>query len=82
MLGGHGRKFKLNIKGLSQIIVSLIVNSFGKLDKIERFVEQANSDDLYGYCFTLTTREIVVVLSFCLLTFMVFLIEKGGILFS
>lgn len=81
-MGGHGRKLQLNIKGLSQIIVSLIVNSFGKLDKIGRFVEQANPDDLYGYCFKLTTREIVVVLSFSLLTFLVFMVEKGGILFS
>jgi len=80
-MGGKG-KFHINIKGLSQIIVSLIVNSFGKLDKIERFVEQANPEDLYGYCFKLTNREIVVVLGFSLRTLIVFMVEKGVILFS
>ena len=82
VMGGNGRKLQLNIKGLSQIIVSLIVNSFGKLDKIERFVEQANPDDLYDYCFMLTKREMVVVLNFVLLTLLVFMVEKGCILFS
>src|SRR5665648_54806 len=70
---GRGGKFNINIKGLSQIIVSLIVNSFGRLDKIERFVEQANSDDLYHYSFKLTSREMVVVLSFVLFTSLVFM---------
>lgn len=73
----RGGKFNINIKGLSQIIVSLIVNSFGRLDKIERFVEQANPDDLYHYSFKLTRREIVVVLSFVLFTSLVFMVEKG-----
>jgi len=77
VVGGRGRKFNLNIKGLSQIIVLLIVNSFGKLDKIERFVEQVNPDDLYEYCFKLTSREMVVVMSFILFTSLVFMVEKG-----
>lgn len=76
-LGGHRRKVRLNIKGLSRMIVSLIVNSFGKLDKIESFIERVNPEDLYNYNFRLSKREAVVVLSFILFTILVLMVEKG-----
>lgn len=76
-MGGAERKFKINIKGISQIIVSLIVNSFGKLDKIESYVEQVNPEDLYNYSFKLSKSDVIGVLSFIFLAFVVMMLEKG-----
>jgi energy-coupling factor transport system permease protein len=76
-MGGAQRKFKINVKGISQIIVSLIVNSFEKLDKIESFVEQVKPEDLYGYRFKLSKNDGFAVVSFILLTCLVVLVEKG-----
>ncbi|EHQ87613.1 energy-coupling factor transporter transmembrane component T family protein [Desulfosporosinus youngiae] len=75
---GEGKKrFKINIKGISQIIVSLIVNSFDKLDKIEHLVEKVNPEDLYNYRFKLSKNDLIGVLSFIALTAVVLMIEKG-----
>lgn len=79
VIGGRG-KFKINIKGISQIIVSLIVNSFEKLDRIQSFVEQVNPAELYGYSFKVSKKDGVAVLSFILLTSIVFMLEKGYLL--
>lgn len=76
-IGGGNWKFHINIKGISQIIVSLIVNSFEKLDKIESFVEKSTADDLYSYRFKLSIHEVVSILSFFLLVSLVVMIEKG-----
>lgn len=75
VIGGHGQ-FKLNIKGLSQIIVSMIVNSFGKLDKLERIVENVKPEELYSYRFRLSSREAVVISSFALFLASVLIVEK------
>ncbi len=77
VMGGTRRKFKINVKGISQIIVSLIVNSFEKLDKIESFVEQVKPEDLYSYHFKLTKSDGIAVASFILMTCFVVVIEKG-----
>jgi len=76
VIGGSNEKFKIKIKGISQIIVSLLVNSFEKLDKIQSFVEKVNPDDLYHYKFKISQREVVIVLSFILLTWVLLLIEN------
>lgn len=76
-IGSEKKKFQINITGISQIIVSLIVNSFEKLDKVQSFVENANPDDLYGYSFKITKRDIAVIFSFVLLTTVVSIIENG-----
>lgn len=73
-------KFSINVKGISQIIVSLILNSFDKLDKIENYVEKVNPDDLYNYRFRVSISDGVAVLSFILLVsvvYIVYIIEKG-----
>lgn len=77
VMGESKRKFRINIKGVSQIIVSLIVNSFEKIDKIQNFVEKAKSDDLYFYRFQLSKSDGVAVLSFVLFTAVVWMLEKG-----
>ncbi|WP_323414566.1 energy-coupling factor transporter transmembrane component T [Desulfitobacterium sp.] len=76
-MGEKGKRFKINLKGISQIIVSLIVDSFGKLDKIESFVEKVNPEELFYYSFNITKRDGLVVLSFMVLTSLVWLVEKG-----
>lgn len=77
VMGEDKRGFKLNIKGISQIIVSMIVNSFEKLDKIQSTVEKVNPDDLYNYSFKLSKSDLIGVLSFILLTAVVLIAEKG-----
>lgn len=77
VMGENKKRFKINIKGISQIIVSLIVDSFEKLDKIERFVEKVKPDDLYDYSFKLSKSDVIGVLSFISLTAVVLMIEKG-----
>lgn len=76
-IGGAKGKFRINIKGISQIIVSLIVNSFEKIDKIQSFVEKVNPDDLYSYEFKISKRDVIAIISFFIFTFAVITIEKG-----
>ncbi len=76
-IGGTKGKFRINIKGISQIIVSLIVNSFEKIDKIQSFVEAVNADDLYGYKFKVSKKDVFAVSSFVLFILVVIIIEKG-----
>jgi energy-coupling factor transport system permease protein len=71
------KKFRLNIKGIAQIIVSLIVNSFEKIDKIQCFVEEVKPEDLYGYRFKLSFKDILAVLSIVILTAAVWAVERG-----
>jgi energy-coupling factor transport system permease protein len=77
VMSGTKSKFKLNIKGISQIIVSLIVNSFEKIDTIQSFVETVNPDDLYSYEFKLSKNDAFAVLSFVILIAVIFMVEKG-----
>lgn len=77
-IGGTKGKFKINIQGISQSIVSLLVNSFEKLDKIQAFVENVNPDDLYHYKFKVSKRDVAAMMSFILLTAVLFMIERGN----
>lgn len=65
--GETGRKISINIKGLSQIIISLLVNSFENLDRIEDFVGHVKAEDLYYYRFKVNPRDMFAILSFLLL---------------
>ncbi len=76
-IGGNKIKLKTKIKGLSHIIVSLLVNSFEKINDIQSLVENVNPDELYNYKFKIFIREIVVVLGFIMLTSALLMVEKG-----
>lgn len=77
VMGESKGRFKLNLKGISQIIVSIIVDSFGKLDQIESYVESVNAKDLYYYRFKLSLKDGIVVVSFMIMTSVVYMAEKG-----
>lgn len=77
VIGESRRKFKVNINGVSQIIVSLIVNSFDKLDRIESFIEKAEPDDLYHYRFKLSVSDGLSIFSFFLFMYLVLMVEQG-----
>lgn len=76
-MGGAQKSLRINIKGISQIIVSLIVNSFEKIDKVQSFVEKANSEELYSYRFKWSKADSIATLSFILFILLVLLIEKN-----
>lgn len=75
--GGTRCKLKTIIKGIAQIIVSMIVSSFEKLEKIQSFVEKVNPADLYESKFKVSKSDAVLLLSFILLVLLVFNVEKG-----
>ena len=76
-IGGNKIKLKTKIKGISHIIVSLLVNSFEKINEIQNLMENVNPDELYNYKFKISIRDIVVVLSFIMLTSALLMVEKG-----
>ena len=77
VIGSDKRRFKINIKGISQIIVSLIVNSFEKIDKIQSFVEKVDPNNLYNYSFKLSKSDVIGIVSCIFLTAVVLIVEKG-----
>ena len=76
-VGENKRKFRINFKGISQVIVSLLVNSFEKLDKIQEFVEKVDCDELFEYRFRLAFRDVLAVGSIVFITSIMYMIEKG-----
>lgn len=76
-IGGNKIKLKTKIKGISRVIVSLLVHSFENINEIQDKVENLNSDELYHYKFKLAVRDIVVALSFIVLTSALIMVEKG-----
>lgn len=77
VIGGNKTKLKTKIKGISHIIVSLLVNSFEKINEVQSSIEKLNTDELYNYKFKISLRDIVVILSFIMLIFVLIMIEKG-----
>ena len=77
VIGGNKTKLKTKITGISHIIVSLLVNSFEKINEIQSSIENLNTDELYDYKFKISIRDIVVALSFILLTWVLLMVEKG-----
>lgn len=76
-IGGNKIELKSKIKGISHIIVSLLINSFEKINEIQSVVENVNPDELYNYKFKISLSDIVVVLSSIILTSVLLLVEKG-----
>ncbi|MEL1134772.1 energy-coupling factor transporter transmembrane component T [Desulfitobacterium sp. THU1] len=77
VVGEEKRKLKINVKGISQIIVTLIVDSFEKIDKIQEYVETVRPEDLYDYHFKFTWKDGVAILSFLILVALIWIAEKG-----
>lgn len=77
VVGEKKRRFRINVKGISQIIVTLIVDSFGKIDKIQEYVEKVSSEELYYYRFKFTVRDGGALLSFSLFVALLWIVEKG-----
>ncbi|MFA6809347.1 MAG: energy-coupling factor transporter transmembrane component T [Eubacteriales bacterium] len=67
--------YKINIKEISNILVSLIVNSFNKLERIQEFVETTNSEELYCYKLKLSKNDFWAIGSIVLLTILLFFTE-------
>lgn len=78
VIGGSQGKLKSKFKGISQIIVSLLVDSFQKLDEIESLVEKVNPADLFNYKFKMTIYEWIAAVSIALLILLLYITEKGN----
>lgn len=76
--GDNVEKLKLSekIKGISKIIVSLLVNSFEKINEVQELVENLNTDDLYNYKFKIGFKEVFVFTIFIVLIIMLFIVEN------
>jgi len=68
---------RINIKGISGIIVNFIVNSFKRMDAIEKYVKEVNAADLYNYRLKVSRLDIVASVSFVIVVFLVIIIENG-----
>lgn len=76
-VGEEKRKFRINVKGISQIIVNLIVDSFEKIDKIQEYVEKVSPEDLYYYRFGLRLKDAAGMLTFLVIVALIWGIETG-----
>lgn len=59
--------WKSKITVISDVLVSFIVNSFDRLDEVEEYVKQVESKDLFTYKYTISKREVLLLISFVLL---------------
>lgn len=78
VIGGSRRDLKSKLNGISQIIVSSLVDSFQKLDELERMVEKVSAQDLFDYELKMTRHEGIAALSITLLILTLYIIEKGN----
>jgi hypothetical protein len=69
--------FRAILREYPQVIVSLIVNSFERLDELPKKIEGLSSLDLYGYSFKADKWDRIVVLSSLLLVIAVSTLERG-----
>lgn len=76
MAGSSDRKFNINIKTISQIIVSLIMSSFDRLDKLESLLKEDHVG-IEPYRFKLSKDDVISILSFMVLISLMLLIERG-----
>ena len=67
--------FKTNIKQISDVLVSLIVKSFQKIERIEKLIEEGDSNHLYSYRFKFSKNDAIAILSFVVLFTMLIVIE-------
>ena len=77
VIGNGTRRFRINLNAISQIIVSLIINSFIKIDRIQSFVEKTKPEELYNYSFKLSKNDGVAIVSTLLFTVGVWILEAG-----
>lgn len=77
-VGKNRWDIKAKIKGVADILVTLIVDSFQKLGRIQSFVEEAAPGDLYNYRFRLSKYDGMGIIAVVLLAGFVFLLEKAG----
>lgn len=73
--GKSRRVFKLSIKGISSVLVSLIVDSFQKLDKVQAFVEHAGPG-FYSYRFKIRKYDGLAAVSMVILFTVVSVLER------
>lgn len=78
LVGGKASRLRSKIKGLSQIIVAVLVDSFQKLDEVEDHIAQTKAEELLYYRFRMTLREGMAASSLSLLLLMIYMVEKGN----
>ncbi len=78
VVGGKASQLRSKIRGLSQIIVAVLVDSFQKLDEVENTIAQAKAEELFNYRFRMTLREGMAASSLSLLLLMIYVVERGN----
>ncbi|HHY25834.1 MAG TPA: energy-coupling factor transporter transmembrane protein EcfT [Desulfitobacterium dehalogenans] len=77
VVGEERHKLRINVKGISQIIVNLIVDSFEKIDKVQEYVDKVSPEELYHYRFKFTLKDGVALVSFVVFVGIIWIIENG-----
>jgi len=67
--------FKTNIKQISDVLVSLIVKSFQKTERIEKLIEEGDANHLYLYRFKFSKNDAIAILSLAVFFIMLLVIE-------
>jgi len=73
----NGGKLKINVKGISQLIVSVIVGSFDRLSKVQARMEALTTADLYNYRLKVAGIDLTALAVFALLAAALAVVEKG-----
>jgi energy-coupling factor transport system permease protein len=78
VIGGNKSKLKSKLNGISQVIVSSLVDSFEKLDELENQVGKVSPQELFNYEFKMTKHEWIAALSITLLILILYIVETGN----
>lgn len=76
VMGEKKGRFSINVKGIAQLIVNLILDSFSNLDTIEEYVDRVKPEDLYHYKLKLTLKDGFAILSFTFLIAGIWMLER------
>lgn len=71
------RRYRFNVKDLSGVLVSIIVESFSRLDRIQESLASVDPRDLYTYRFRFTAVDALAAASVMLLAAVLAANEKG-----
>lgn len=71
------RRYRFKVKDLSGVLVSIIVESFSRLDRIQESLASADPRDLYTYRFRFTAADALAAASVLLLAAVLTANEKG-----
>lgn len=74
-MGEKKGRLSINVKGIAQIIVNLILDSFSNLDKVEEYVNKVKAEDLYHYKPSFTLKDGLALLTFTLLIAGIWMLE-------